>query len=70
MSLLITKSLRQECQVRVLEKANPRGPASEYCWWCKETTDFGRIACCWKAVLEPLGTLVTKGDPSYLLPTV
>lgn len=32
--------------------------------------DFGRIACCWKAVLEPLGTLVTKGDPSYLLPTV
>lgn len=47
-SLLVTKCPRQECQARptglclgfspgrCLEKANPRSPASEYCWWCKE----------------------------------
>lgn len=73
MSLLVTKSPRQECQVRVpmglylgfspgrcLEKANPRSPASEYCWWCKEATDFLRL---WKDCLLLEGCLRATGHP-------
>lgn len=74
---LLTRSLRQGCQVRVpshrpllgflslqgrgLEDVNPGSPASEYCWWCGEASGFLRL---WKDRLLLEGWLRATGRPS------